>query len=760
MNDASLAAAPAAAPPADAECGMPRHDATDHAPGFLGWVATVDHKRVGILYIVTALFFLVVGGCEALAMRYQLIKPANTFAGPEAYNQLFTMHGTTMIFMVAMPIAIGLGNYFVPLMIGARDVAFPRLNALGYWTLPFGALLMHYSFVTGGAPDVGWFSYAPLSERPFQEVRYAVDYWNLSLLLLGVGSVAAAVNLIVTTLCLRAPGMTMMRLPPFVWSMLITSFIVIMAMPALNAALVMLLTDRWLDAAYFLPQRGGNAIIWQHFFWIFGHPEVYILVLPAFGAVAEVIPVFSRKPLFGYSFFVGATMAIGLLSLLVWAHHMFAVGLGRAADTFFMASTLLIAIPTGIKVFNWSFTMVGGKLVLSTAMCFAVAFVIQFVLGGLSGVTLAMFPVDWQVTDSYYVVAHFHYVIFGGIIFGLFSGAYYWFPKMTGRLLGETLGKWHFWLTLIGFNLTFGVQHILGILGMPRRVYTYPDFPYWRELNLISTIGAFVLGASTLLFVVNLWRSRRRGAPAGNNPWSAWTLEWATTSPPPHDNFRKLPPIKSRRPLWDLAYPKLADWLVAPTADDTGARPNPNRIAMASLVITEATFFLLLLAAFVIYNTEAPPTAARSVLDATRAGVFTAGLVISSFTFMAALRQHAAGHSKSFLSWLCVTLCLGTLFVAGTAWEYYELLSAGFVLSYDLFSTTFFTVTGFHALHVAAGIALLTALWLLGSRGRLTTARHAKLQSAGYYWHFVSVLSVVVYGLVYLDVLKLGGGAP
>ena len=473
----------------------------ESASSLFAWIATIDHKRIGILYLVTTLGFFGVGGIEALLIRIQLARPNNTFLSPDAYNQIFTMHGTTMIFLVVMPMLMGFANYLVPLMIGARDMAFPRLNAMSFWLLLFGGLLLHFSWLAGGAPAAGWFSYAPLSEAPFSSTP-GMDYWIVALLVLGIGSVATSINLIVTILTLRAPGLTIRRLPLFVWMVFVNSFLVILALPALNASIIMLLIDRLLQAHFFLPAHGGSAVLWQHYFWTFGHPEVYIMALPAFGMISEVIPVFSRKPIFGYEFVAASTVAIGLLSFGVWAHHMFAVGLGRYADLFFAVTSMLIAIPTGVKIFNWTATLWGGSIRLTTSMLFAVAFLIQFVIGGLSGITFTAVPIDWQVTDSYYVVAHFHYVLFGGTLFAILAGLYYWFPKISGRLLSEKWGKVHFWLTLIGFNLTFFVQHILGLMGMPRRVFTYPNLPGWAWMNMLSTVGAFVLGVSVLVLLM------------------------------------------------------------------------------------------------------------------------------------------------------------------------------------------------------------------------------------------------------------------
>jgi cytochrome c oxidase subunit I len=527
--------------------------------GLLSWVASVDHKQIGIMYIVVTIFFLMVGGVEAMLMRIQLMQARMNFLSPEAYNQIFTMHGTTMIFLVVMPLLIGFANYLVPLMIGARDVAFPRLNALSFWLLLFSGLLLYYSFIAGGAPDAGWFAYAPLSEKPYSTTP-GMDYYAVGLLASGIGTVAAAINLIVTILKLRAPGMTLRRLPLFVWMTLFNSVLIILALPALNASLVMLLIDRQLFAHFFDPLHGGHPLLWQHIFWSFGHPEVYIMVLPAFGMISEVLPVFSRKPIYGYGFVAGSTVAIMVLSLLVYGHHMFAAGMGFTLNLAFGLTSMLIAIPTGVKIFNWLATVWGGALRFTTSMCFGLAFLILFTIGGVTGVMFAIVPVDKQLTDTYFVVAHMHYVLFGGTLFAVFSGFYYWFPKVTGRLLSERIGAFHFWSAFIGFNMTFFIQHVLGWDGMARRIFTYPDMPGWSLMNFISTMGAFVLAISMIIFVWNIIYSLRRGAIAGDNPWNAWTLEWATTSPPPIYNFEQVPPVRSRRPLWDLAHPEDADY--------------------------------------------------------------------------------------------------------------------------------------------------------------------------------------------------------
>src|SRR5712691_10717974 len=532
-----------------------------------GLVVTVDHKKLGLMYVGTAIGFLIVAGLMAVAIRLQLAVPNNNLLGPDVFNRFFTMHGTAMVFLVGMPIIAGLGNYLVPLMIGTRDMAFPRLNAFGYWMFLFGGLLLYFSYLgapglfgSGSAPDVGWFAYAPLTGRAFSR-GHSTDYWILSLLLTSVGSTVSAINVIVTAFTMRCRGMTLMRMPLFVWMMIVTNFMIILALPALSAAQIMLLIDRYLGGHFFDTQSGGSAVLWQHFFWIFGHPEVYILIIPAFACLSEIIPVFSRKPIFGYPVMVGATTMIAIISFSVWAHHMFAVGMTSMGNTFFAISTMLVSVPTGIKIFNWLGTMYGGKIRLELPMIFCLGFLFQFLVAGLTGIMLAVAPFDWQLTDSYFVVAHFHFVLFGGLLFTIFAALYYWFPKATGRMLSERLGRWHFWLLVIGFNLTFVTMHFPGLLGMPRRIYTYPADRGWDVLNLVATLGVPLQALAVRIFVFNVVYSLRRGAPAGDNPWEAWTLEWATTSPPPAYNSAALPPITSRRPLWDVQHPDDPDGL-------------------------------------------------------------------------------------------------------------------------------------------------------------------------------------------------------
>ena len=525
------------------------------------WVVTVDHKRLGVMYVVAGLAFFLIAGLEAGVIRWQLAIAGNAVVSPQVFNRLFTVHGTTMVFLVGIPIVFGFANYLVPLMIGAQDLAFPRLNAFGFWVFLFGALLLYFSFLggdglygAGSAPDVGWFAYAPLTGRAFSPGN-STDYWNLSILVTGFGTVATSINLVATILTRRCRGMSLGRMPLYVWMMLVVSGMTIMALPPLTAAQIMLLLDRFLGAHFFDTQAGGSAVMWQHFFWFFGHPEVYILMVPGFAMISEIIPVFSRKVIFGYPMVVAASLAIGFLSMTVWAHHMFAVGMGAPLNSAFAASTMLIAIPTGIKIFNWVATMYGGRIRFATPMLFACAFLFQFLCAGLTGIILSVVPFNWQLTDSYFVVAHFHFVLVGSLIFTIFGAIYYWFPKVTGRLLSERLGRWHFWLFVVGFNLTFVPMHWAGMLGMPRRIYTYPADRGWDLWNLIASLGVPFQALAVLVFVVNVVISLRRGAPAGNDPWDAWTLEWATASPPPPYNFETVPVAASRRPLWDLKHP-------------------------------------------------------------------------------------------------------------------------------------------------------------------------------------------------------------
>ncbi len=517
------------------------------------WVTTIDHKRIGVLYFVTSLIYFLIAGLEALLIRLQLATPEGQLLGSDTYNQLFTMHGTAMVFMVAMPMAAAFFNFLIPLMIGARDVAFPRLNAFSYWTFLGGSLLMHSSFLFGQAPDGGWFGYANLTSKEYSP-GLSIDFWGLGLLVLGVASVAAALNFIITIINLRAPGMTLMRMPVFVWMTFVTSFLIIFAFPAITAALIFLEFDRLFGTNFYEVVEGGDPMLWQHLFWVFGHPEVYILVLPGFGIASEILPTFSRKPIFGYSAMVFAAVSIGFLGFSVWAHHMFTTGMGTIADAAFAGSTMLIAIPTGIKMFNWVATCFGGRISFTTPMLFALGFLTTFLIGGLTGPMLAAVPLDLHFQDSYFVVGHFHYVLFGGLILALMGGVYYWFPKITGRMMDERIGKWHFWLMFAGMNLTFFPMHFVGLDGMPRRVGTYAAGMGWDFWNMFITISAFLIGVSILVFLWNLVASSVKGVPAGNDPWDARTLEWAIPSPPPEHNFDEIPHITHRDQVWFDKY--------------------------------------------------------------------------------------------------------------------------------------------------------------------------------------------------------------
>jgi cytochrome c oxidase subunit 1 len=565
-----------AAPPVPTTLGPRRRG------GIGEWLTTPDHKKIGIMYLVSSTIFFLVGGLAALLVRLQLAMPQAPPFDAERYNQMFTIHASVMIFLFVIPFGIGgFGNYFVPLMIGARDMAFPKINALSYWMiLPAGLMILSGFFFPDpsgtyptGAADAGWTSYPPLSVRG----PYGQSLWLVGVFILGFSSILGSINFLVTILNMRTPGMTMHRIPLFVWAILTTSFIQLMATPALAAVLLMVLADRHLGTHFFDPAGGGDVLGYQHGFWFYSHPAVYIMILPYFGIISEVLQVFSRKPIFGYKAVAYSTATIGILGFLVWAHHMFTVGLPVLSQSFFMLMTMLIAIPTGIKIFNWAATMWGGHLTFKAPLLFAVGFLTMFVIGGISGVYSAVVPVDYQLHDTYFIVAHIHYVLFGGSVFAIFAGTYYWFPKITGKLYSEGLASWHFWLTMVAYNMTFFPMHILGVQGMQRRIASYPvetGFLFW---NVVETIGAFLLGFSILIFLWNMVVSWRKGAPAGNDPWLGNTLEWLTTSPPPDYNFASLPRIRSERPLRDLraalALEEAAAAATARPALESGASP-------------------------------------------------------------------------------------------------------------------------------------------------------------------------------------------
>ncbi len=554
--------------------------------GWTSWLFTVDHKKIGLMYGVSAFVFFIVGGIEALLIRAQLAAPNGTVLSADVYNQMFTMHATTMIFLFVMPMAAAFGNYFLPLQVGARDVAFPRINAFGIWAFILGALFINSSWILGGAADGGWFMYSPNSSVPFSPTN-GIDLWAVGLLITGISSQSGAINLIVTALNMRTKGMSLMRMPVFSWMVLVIQFLLVFAIPVITVALILLLFQRQFDATFFSVAAGADPLLWQHLFWIFGHPEVYILILPSFGIVSEVLPVFSRKPLFGYPFVVFSGAAIGFVGWGVWAHHMFASGLGPVSVSVFAISTMVIAVPTGVKIINWTLTMWGGKLVFTTAMLFAIGLVVQFTIGGLSGVTHAVAPSDTQQTDTYYIVAHFHYVLFGGAVLGFFAGFYYWWPKIFGKCLNEKLGKWNFWLMVIGLNMTFGPMHILGLQGQPRRMYQWTEeragegffnLAFW---NRIETLGAFILAIGVLMFVINIFYTRRRQPVAPLDPWDARTLEWMTTNPPKEHNFDSLPTVHALDEFFHRKYEDVGegdqhDLRLVATAEDILAEQEAN----------------------------------------------------------------------------------------------------------------------------------------------------------------------------------------
>jgi len=531
--------------------------------GLKNWLTTVDHKKIGIMYGASAMFFLLIGGLAALLIRIQLATPNSSFLSADAYNQIFTMHGTVMVFLVVMPIGAAFANYLLPLQVGARDVAFPRINAFSFWVFLFGGLLLNTSWFLGGGANGGWFNYAPNNGVVFSPST-GIDFWNVGLLIAGMGSLAGSVNLITTVLNLRAPGMTLMRMPIFVWMTLVTQFLLLFAVPVLTVAQILLIMDRNFGASFFAVDLGADPLLWQHLFWIFGHPEVYLMILPAFGIVSEVIPTFCRKPIFGYPFMVFSGVAIGFMGFGVWAHHMFVSGLGPLSVAAFSFATMFIAVPTGVKVLNWVATMWGSKMILNTAMLFSIGLVTQFTVGGLSGVSHAIAPWDTQQTDTYYIVAHFHYVLFGGALFGFMSGMYFWWPKAFGYKLNEAHGKFNFWTMVVGFNLTFGPQHILGLQGMPRRMHTYDDAMGFNLWNLVSTIGAFILAVGTLWVLVNALISykawARDGRPnVGADPWDARSIEWSIQSPAPEHNFDYTPTVTSLDDFWHRKYAEVED---------------------------------------------------------------------------------------------------------------------------------------------------------------------------------------------------------
>jgi cytochrome c oxidase subunit I len=783
----------------------------------LSWLTTVDHKRIGILYGASAFAFFLLGGIEALLIRLQLAVPNNTLVSAHAFNALFTMHGTTMIFLAIMPLNAMFFNFMVPLLIGARDVAFPRLNALSYWIFLAGGLLLNSSLLAGTPPDVGWFGYANLTSKHYAP-GLNVDFWIFSLQILGVSSVMSAVNFIVTILNMRAPGMSMMRMPVFVWMTLVVQFLIALAFPPITVGLIYLMFDRFFGTHFYDVAAGADLHLWQHLFWIFGHPEVYILILPAFGIVSEVLPTFARKPLFGAPVMIYSGVLIGFFGFGVWSHHMFAAGMGPVADSAFSIATMLIAIPTGVKIFNWLATLWGGSIRTTVALHFAVGLVALFTIGGLSGVMHASPPVDQQQTDSYFVVAHLHYVLIGGSLFGIFAGIYYWWPKMTGRLLSEGLGRLNFWLMFAGFNLAFFPQHYLGALGMPRRIYTYPADAGWAAANFASTIGAFGIALAVLVFIVNAWRSLRRGAPAPADPWDGRTLEWRTSSPPPAHDFDAIPPIYGRDSFWREKYgPRRAAAAGVPATERAGDAheaihlPAPSHwpllIALGMLIAavgalthvalvvvgilwavwaifrlalehhrtpehveqqgvlgldhrkmamwvflgSECFFFGTLVATYLAYKGRSVVgPAPHEIFNIPLTSLSTFDLLMSSLLMVLALAAVQRGDRRQMRLWLLGTAFFGLIFLGFQAYEFTDFVHKGFTIQRNLFGSTFFLLTGLHGTHVAIGVLWLLSLWVLALRGRLGAADAVKVEIAGLYWHFVDVVWIAIFTLVYL----------
>jgi cytochrome c oxidase subunit 1 len=774
------------------------------------WVTTVDHKRIGILYGVSAFVFFLVGGVEALLIRLQLAIPDSTVVSAQTFNALFTMHGTTMVFLAIMPMSAAFFNYMVPLMIGARDVAFPRLNALSYWIFLAGGLLLHASFLTGTPPDAGWFGYANLTSRQFSPTA-SIDFWVLSLQVLGASSMMAGVNFIATILNLRAPGLTLMRMPLFVWMTLVVQFLVVLAFPPITVGLIFLMFDRFFGSNFYNVAAGGDLHLWQHLFWVFGHPEVYILILPAFGIISEVLPTFARKPLFGAPIMIYAGILIGFFGFGVWSHHMFAAGMGPVADAFFSVATMIIAIPTGVKIFNWLATLWGGAIRPTTALHFAVGVIGTFTIGGLSGIMHSSPPVDLQQTDTYFVVAHLHYVLIGGSLFGLFAGAYYWWPKITGRFLGERLGRLQFWVIFVAFNVTFFPQHYLGAVGMPRRIFTYAASTGWGFWNLVSSIGAFGIGLGVLLFAVNAIHSLRRGAPAPGDAWDGRTLEWRTSSPPPVHNFDTIPPVYGRDTFWrekhgprraplapapvehGIHLPSPSHWpvvlalgvglaaagaLIHVAVVGLGAvlafvgavafalehHRNPahahqvgqvgvdhRKLGMWTFLGSECMFFGTLLASYLAYRGRSVTgPAPHEILNIPITTVSTFDLLMSSLLMVLALAAVQRDDHVQARLWLGGTAFFGLIFLGFQAFEFISFVHEGLTLQQNLFGSTFFVLTGLHGGHVSLGVVWLLALLVLDVRGRLQARDAIKVEIAGLYWHFVDVVWIVIFTVVYL----------
>jgi cytochrome c oxidase subunit I len=794
--------------------------------GIYGWLTTIDHKRVAILYGASAIVFMMIGGIEAMLIRAQLIVPDNTLLSADVYNQIFTMHGLTMIFLVLMPLETGFfGNFLIPLHIGARDVAFPRLNALSFWVFLFGAITLNLGWLWGQAPNGGWFGYANLTER-YYAPGLNIDFYDIGLLILGVSSVMSALNFFVTIVNMRAPGMTFMRMPMFIWSLLVTVILILLAFPAITVGLIFLFADRYFDAHFYRVIAGATPMLWQHLFWIFGHPEVYIMALPSFGLISEVIPVFSRKPLFGYPMMAYSLILIAFLSYGVWGHHMFATGMGPVADSAFSITSMLIAIPTGVKIFSWIATVWGGRLRFTTAMLFALGFIVEFTIGGLSGIMHASAPVDLEQTDTYIVVAHFHYVLFGGVLMGILAGFYYYFPKISGRLLNETLGKWQFWITTWAFNATFFPMHFLGEWGMPRRIYTYAPHMGWDFWNKWESINAFILGAAFLIFFINIAWSWMYGEPSPADPWDARTLEWSTPSPPPVYNFVNIPTVSSRDAFWVEKYGDVEasglegegrTWLPEPVNEEVVSKihipasslfpiltalgiavmgvgmlvewyrliligaglmvfaaismafeysswgeDNPHQVhesflgldnrkmGLWSFIGSECVFFASLISTYMVYKSRNLGGPDADILNIPLTSFSTFILLMSSLLMVLALAGYQRNDKFWGTFWLFGTAFFGCIFLGGQVYEFTDFYLKGMNYNTNLFSQCFYTLVGFHGFHVFIGVTWLLVMAFAGLMGKIDSKRAIAVEVAGLYWHFVDIVWVVIFTLVYL----------
>jgi len=792
--------------------------------GIYGWLTTIDHKRVAVLYGVTAIMLMILGGTEAMLVRTQLMRPDNHFLTAQQYNQFFTMHGLTMIFLVIMPLETGFfGNFLLPLHIGARDVAFPRLNALSYWVFLLGALTLNFGWLWGGLPNDGWFGYANLTSTQYSP-GLNIDFYDLGLLILGVSSVMSSLNFFVTIINMRAPGMSFMRMPMFIWSLLVTTILVLLAFPALTVGLIFLFMDRYFGTNYYNVIAGATPILWQHLFWIFGHPEVYIMILPAFGLISEILPVFSYKALFGYPMMAYSMILIAFLSYGVWGHHMFATGMGPVADAAFSITSMLIAIPTGIKIFSWIATIWGGRLRFTTAYLFAIAFVLQFTIGGLSGVMHASPPIDLEQTDSYIIVAHFHYVLGLGALFAILGGIYYYWPKVTGRMLNEKLGKWHFWLSVVSFNATFFPMHFLGELGMPRRIYTYAPHMGWDFWNFEETIAAYVIAVSFVIFFINIFLSLTGGERAGNDPWDARTLEWSIPSPPPVYNFATIPTVASRDAFWVMKYGSVeasglegAPAVNAPAFVDISkihipapslypvlialglfgmavgviinwyrmvmigallmvmcilamafeypnwGEENPHavgesflgldsrKVGIWSFIGSECVFFASLISTYMVYKARSLGPYDAQILNIPLTSFSTFILLMSSLLMVLALAGFQRNDKFWGTFWLLGTALFGCIFLGGQVYEFGSFwLKEGMVFNTNLFSQCFYTLVGFHGFHVFIGVVWLITMAIAGLLGKIDMKRSLAVELAGLYWHFVDIVWVVIFTLIYL----------